>query len=76
MVLSCFYCKYLRSTVIFKLPVIYVGNQIIRSYMSFKQRESVLNSFIDIGERSYLKYFMVCFLNQLQIALQKNSLGG
>jgi hypothetical protein len=33
-VLSYFYCKYSRSTVIFKLPVIYVGNQIIRSYMS------------------------------------------
>ena len=29
-----FYCKYSRSSVIFKLPVIYVGNQVIRSHMS------------------------------------------
>ena len=29
-VLSYFYCKYSRSSVIFKLPVIYVGNQVMR----------------------------------------------
>jgi hypothetical protein len=32
-VLSYFYCKYSRSSVIFKLPVIYVGNQVIRSHI-------------------------------------------
>jgi hypothetical protein len=29
-VFSYFYCKYSRSSVIFKLPVIYSGNQVIR----------------------------------------------
>jgi hypothetical protein len=34
MVFSYFYCKYSRSSVIFKLPVIYFGNQVIPIDMS------------------------------------------